>query len=82
MWHIAHDFGNNFAAFFHIEVVALVDIELADDIFVVKRSALHDGAGKEHRFQVCHRSDNAGAAHFETDESERRTFAVAVYYRS
>ncbi|CDE41951.1 unknown [Prevotella sp. CAG:279] len=39
-----HDFRYDFAALLHIYVVAVVDVELAYDVLVVKRGALHDCA--------------------------------------
>ena len=39
-----HDFRYDFAALLHIYVVAVVDVELAYDVLVVERGALHDCA--------------------------------------
>ena len=42
----AHDFRNDFAAFLDINVVAQVEVEAADEVFVVECSAAHSGSGQ------------------------------------
>ena len=72
----AHDFRNDFATFFHIQVVAFVNVELANDVFVVQRCTLHDGARQQHRLKVGYWRNHAGATHFKTDELQRRALAL------
>ena len=72
----AHDFRNDFATFFHIQVVAFVNVELANDVFVVQRCTLYDGARQQHRIKIGYWRNHTGAAHFKTDELQRRALTL------
>lgn len=50
----AHNLGNDFAAFLHIDEVADVQVEGTDEVFVVERGASDGGAGQLHGLHVGH----------------------------
>ena len=64
------DFGDDFATLFHVHPVALVDVEAVEDVGIVQRCALDDGAGEQYRLEVGHRSDDTKAAHVERHEAQ------------
>ena len=72
----AHNLGNDFTALLHIEHVALVDVKLRDDVGIVQRGALDDGAAQQHRIQIGHGGDDTRAAHLERYRLQPCAFAL------
>ena len=68
----AHYLGNNFARFFYAHHVAYVEVELADNVFVVQRGAAHGGAGQQHGLHIRHRRDSTRAPHLECHVEQAR----------
>ena len=59
-----HNLRDNFSSLFHIEHVTLVNIQLGNDIGIVQRGALDDGAAQQHGVEIGNRGDDTRAAHF------------------
>ena len=73
-----HDFGDDFAALFHKETVALADVHLPHEVAVVEGGAFHDGARQRHRAEIGHGCDDACPAHLEIDAEQFRGDAVGL----
>ena len=59
------DFWDDFTTFLHIEHVALMDVQLADDVGIVQGGALDDGAAQQHGVQIGYRCNDTRASHLE-----------------
>ena len=62
-----HDLGDDFATLFYVDIIADVEVERADKVFIVERGALHGGACQLHRIHIGHRGDGTRTAHLISD---------------
>ena len=76
----AHDFWNDLAALFNIQHIALVDVELLDDIGIMQRCALDYGAAQQHGVKIGDRRDDAGAAHLKRHELQLGAFSLGCEF--
>ena len=76
----AGDLRNDLACLLHIEMVSLVDIELAHDVVVMERRAFHDGSREEHRFQIRHRGDDSHSSGFERYEPQGSARSLGIEF--
>lgn len=67
-----HYLGYDLPPLLHIQVVPLMDVELADYVLVVERGPLHYRAAQQYRLQVGHRGHDPHAPRLEGDEAQRR----------
>ena len=68
----ADNLRDNLAALLHVDHVAQVQVERADEVLVVQRGAAHGGACQLHGLHVGHRGDGTGAAHLIGDLQQAR----------
>ena len=66
------DFGDDFSALLHIHPVTLVNVQGPYLVFIHQRSPLHHGTAQQHRLQVGHGGNGAGAAHLVIDAQDGR----------
>ena len=59
---------NNLTAFLHVYIIAVVNVELADYILIMKRSALNHRAGKQYRLKICDRRNHPHPSGLERHE--------------
>ena len=74
----ACDFGYDFTTFFDVYPVAMVDVELTDDVVIVERSTLDDSARQLHRLKVGYRGDDTHATCLKRYESKLSTSVLRI----
>ena len=71
----AHDFWDDFTAFFHIEHISLMDVQLGDNVGIVQRCPLDDRAAQQHGIKVGYGRDDSRASHLKGNELQFGAFA-------
>ena len=74
----AHDLRNDFARLLYVHIVAQVEVELVDDVGIVKRCALDDGARKLHGIHIRHGSYGTRTTHLEGHLVEHRATTLGL----
>ena len=63
----ANNLWNDFAAFLYKDVIADMEVETANKVFVIEGCTLHGGACKQHGFHVGNRRYSTSAPHLESN---------------
>ena len=59
------DLRNDLTCLLHIYPISEMQVQLPNDVFVMKRSTFHHRSRQQYRFHICDRSDRTGSSHLE-----------------
>ena len=76
----AHNLGDDLTAFLHKHIVADMQVERADEVFVVQGGTLHGGTRQLHGIHIRHRCDGTRAPHLISHLVQTRTHAFCLEF--